>query len=183
MKEVDGMIVKDLIDKCSIYNVAKTIAYWAKVDEKYFPDLLQRCTKLLDELKEIDDYWVCDDKNFCFIGYQVDNELMPQVILTVLDKLEKNNFNVDAVTSFDWFWGNFLGLTVYSKSIEKHGIDSLVGSILYHVTYYDYIEMEIAPLRKNIEKTQTFPKMSQVEFYKKLLSEVLDWKKCEDKLR
>lgn len=164
------MIVKNLIDICSDFNVAKTIAYWAKVNEKAFSDLLQRCTKLLDELRKIDDYWVCDDKNFCFAGYIDNDENIPEVILTSdASKLEDvDREKIRDISSYDWSWSVFLGLTVYNSSIEKYGADALLGKILYRIMYYDYVEDEVREIRKPLENNN----INQVDLYKSLIGQI-----------
>lgn len=165
------MIVKKLIDICSDFNVAKVIAYWAKVDEKDFSDLLQRCTKLLDELRKTDDYWVCDDENFCFVGYIDNDENIPEVILTSdASKLEDAGWKkTNDISSYDWSWNDFLGLTVYNRSIEKYGADALLGKILYRITYYDYLEDEVREIRITLENENN---INQVDLYHKLIKRI-----------
>lgn len=174
------MIVKDLIKKCSVYNVTKTIAHWAKVNEKDFSDLLQRCTKLLDELGKIDDYWICDDKDFCFAGCISEREDIPDVILTSdASKLEDNGWEqTKDISSYDWSWGDFLGLTVYDKSIEKYGIDVLLGKVLYRLMYYDYSEDEVRKIRIPLEVKKN---IKQIDLYKNLMRQiyVINYKKSK----
>ena len=162
-KMFNFMVVKELIDKCSIDNVTKVIAKLAQVDEKDFPDLLERCTNLIQEIRDIEDYWICDDKEFCFVGYKSDKEEFPDIALIPLKNF--NKINTNELIEFDWCGDSVLGLTVYEKSIEEFDTDELLGRILYHTTYFDLTEAEVAPMRNAIKNIEDVNKLSQMEFY------------------
>ena len=160
------MIVRELLDYCTIHSVAEVIAKLAKVPKEGIADLEKRCQLIIEELKDSDNYCILEDKNFCFVAVETNKyPNVPYVTLTDLDKLSQNNFDITKVTEFSWFWGQTLGISIDENSFLKYGADALVGGILYHITYFDRTEEEIKPLREAVEKEVGLNKTSQVDFY------------------
>ena len=160
------MIVRELLDYCTIRGVAEVIAEMAEVPKEGIADLEKRCQLIIEELKDSDNYCILEDKNFCFVAVETDKyQNVPYVTLTYLDKLSQNNYDITKVTEFSWFWGQTLGVSVDEKSFLKYGADVLIGGVLYHITYFDRNEEEIKPLREIVEKEVGTNKTSQVDFY------------------
>lgn len=160
------MIVRELLDYCTIHSVAEVIAKLAKVPKEGLANLEKRCQLIIEELKDSDNYCILEDKNFCFVAVETDKyQNVPYVTLTDLDKLSQNNFDITKVTEFSWFWGQTLGISIDENSFSKYGADALIGGILYHITYFDRTEEEIKPLREAVEKEIGLNKTSQVDFY------------------
>ena len=63
------MIVRELLDYCTIHGVAEVIAKLAKVPKEDIADLEKRCQLIIEELKDSDNYCILEDKNFCFVSY------------------------------------------------------------------------------------------------------------------
>ena len=173
------MIIKDLIDKCSVDSVTRIIASLAKVDESGFQSLHERCTLLINELKNEKDYWVCDDENFCFVGFKNNIEEFPDVLLTDAVKLEDSNFDIKNASNYDWDWNSFLGLSVYQKSFEEYGADVILGRTLYHLTYHDYLEADVASIRKSLELNEN---LKSVDLCKKLFKKIYVVKYIKNKI-
>ena len=147
------MIVRELLDCCTVRGVADVIAEMAKVPKENIAELEKRCQHIIDALKVTADYCILEDKNFCFVAVETDKyQNVPYVTLTDLDKLSQNNYDITKVTEFRWLWGQTLGVSVDEKSFLKYGADALLGGILYHITYFDRTEEEIKPLREIVEK-------------------------------
>ncbi len=160
------MIVRELLDYCTIHGVAEVIAELAEVPKEGIADLEKRCQLIIEELKDSDNYYILEDKNFCFVAVETDKyQNVPYVTLTDLDKLSQNNYDITKVSEFSWFWGQTLGLSIDENSFLKYGADALVGGILYPITYFDRTEEEIKPLREAVEKEVGLNKPSQVDFY------------------
>ena len=160
------MIVRELLDYCTIRGVAEVIAELAEVPKEGIADLEKRCQLIIEELKDSDNYCILEDKNFCFVAVETDKyQNVPYVTLTDLDKLSQNNYDITKVSEFSWFWNQTLGISVDENSFSKYGADVLIGGILYHITYFDRNEEEIKPLREMVEKEVGTNKTSQVEFY------------------
>ena len=160
------MIVRELLDRCTVNGVANVIAEMAKVPREELGNLENRCRLVIEELKATDSYIVLDDINFCFVAVETDRyPTVPYVTLTDLDKLIQNDYDLSKVTEFSWFWGQLLGISVDETSVTKYGVDALVGGILYPITYFDRSEEEIKPLRDIVEKELGATKTSQADFY------------------
>ena len=169
------MIVRDLLDYCTISGVADVIAEMAKVPKEGFENLEKRCQLIIEELKATDSYCVFYDENFCFVAVETDKyQNVPYVALTDLDKLIQNNYDITKVTEFSWSWEQTLGISVDENSFSKYGTDALVGGILYHITYYDRTEEEIKPLREIIEKEIDVNRTSQVEYYAAVIRQICE---------
>ena len=160
------MIVRELLDCCTVRGVADVIAEMAKVKKEEFGDLENRCRLIIEELKDLDNYCVLEDKNFCFVAVETDKyQTVPYVTLTDFDTLSQNNYDITKVTEFSWFWDQTLGISIDENSFSKYGADTLLGGILYPITYFDRTEEEIKPLREIVEKEIGTNKISQDEFY------------------
>lgn len=159
------MIVKDLLNYCSVTGVARVIAEIAKCPQEDLGNLEKRCQLIIDELKASDEHWVLDNPDFCFVAVKTDETAVPYVTLTSLYELKNNNYDISCVTEFSWFWGQTLGVHVDEDSYSKYGADTLLGGIIYHITYYDRTEAEIRPARESIERVLNMSEVSQREFY------------------
>ena len=160
------MIVRELLDHCTIHGVAEVIAELAEVPKENIADSEKRCQLIIKELKDSDNYCILEDKNFCFVAVETDKyQNVPYVTLTDLDTLSQNNYDITKVTEFSWSWDQTLGISVDENSFLKYGADALVGGILYHITYFDRTEEEIKPLREAVKKKVDLNKTPQVEFY------------------
>ena len=160
------MIVRDLLDRCTVNGVANVIAKMAKVPREELGHLENRCRLVIEELKATDNYIVLDDKNFCFVAVETDRyPTVPYVTLTDLDQLSQNNYDISKVTEFSWFWGQMLGISVDETSVSTYGADVLVGGILYHITCFDCTEAEIRPLREALKQELGNKAFSQQDFY------------------
>lgn len=58
------MIVRELLDHCTVRSVADVIAKMAQVPREELRDLENRCQLIIKELKGRDNSCVLDDKNF-----------------------------------------------------------------------------------------------------------------------
>ncbi len=159
------MIVKDLLNRCTVSGVARVIAEMAKCPQEDSVDLEKRCQLIIDELKASNEDWVLDNPDFCFVAIETDETAIPYVTLTHLSELKNNNYSISCVTEFSWFWGQMLGVYVDEESCKIYGADTMLGGILYHITYFDCAESEIRPIRESVEGILDMSKISQMEYY------------------
>lgn len=165
---------EELIQKCTAEGVARTIAFLSKYPDQEIEKLTSRYQQIIDDIKkyELNDCrLVGEDFGFIAVPH---NEFpdIPNVVLTTINKVEENNYSLTGIAHFSWYWGQTFSIPVHEKSIEKYGVDAILGGILYHITYYDMSETEIRPIRDELEKKTDFSVTNQIDFYRNLNHEI-----------
>ena len=169
----------ELLNKCTVEGVTKTIAILSKYPEQDIEKLIHRYKQLIADIKKYeptDCRLVGVDFGFIAVSH---NEFpdVPHIVLTYMDQVEKNNYDLNGITDFSWYWGQTFDIPVHEKSIEKYGVDAVLGGILYHITYYDMLEEEIKPIREKLEKKTDFSETNQINFYRNLNHEICVYQK------
>ncbi len=165
---------ENLIYECTIEGVSKTICKLAKYPEDDINTLTERYRLIIDDIKEhlpTECHLCSEDFGYIAVPHKEYKDF-PYVALADIDKVIANNYSLKGITEFSWFWGQALGIHVHGGSLERYGVDAILGGILYHMTYYDMTEEEIKPLRENLEKRTDFTKTSQIDFYINLNHEI-----------
>lgn len=165
---------ENLIYECTVEGVAKAICKLAKYPEDDLNTLIERYRLIIDDIKEYlpTRCYLCSE-DFGYIAVPHEKyENFPYVTLADIDKVVANNYSLKGITEFGWYWGQALGIPVHECSIEKYGVDAILGGILYHMTYYDMCEEEIKPIREKLERKTDFSKINQIDFYRNLIHEI-----------
>lgn len=176
------MLFKDLLLQCNVEKITREIMKLSEASESDYNQILKRYKILIDELIAQEEYTVMADKNFCFVAVPIEN-CSEKIKKTHNTDVYVSLYSMDNITDpyntqieemrnnndFSWFWGQFLGLCVYEKSVARYGVDIIVAGVLYYLTYYDYIEKDIKEIRDKLEKETDFSKTSQSQFYRELL--------------
>lgn len=165
---------ENLIYECTIEGVANAICKLAKYPKDDINTLIERYRLIIDDIKVhcSTGCYLCDE-NFGYIAVpHEEHKDFPYVALADIDKVVANNYSLKGISEFCWLWEQAFGINVHKGSIEKYGVDAILGGILYHITYYDMSEEEIKPIRENLEKKTNFSTTNQIDFYRNLIDEI-----------
>lgn len=175
------IIFHDLLYSCSKEKVAKQIMVLSQCPQKEYENVLKRYSFLIDELTTVGEYRYIDNGTICFVAVPIEhwsdttkNKSKCDVHIGlyemsgIADPYNTQKDEMKDNVDYHWSWSDFLGYGVFEQSVEKYGADVIVAGVLYYLTYYDYTEIEIGEIRKDLEKEINLSSKNLTEFYKEL---------------
>lgn len=136
------MIFKDLLDVCCVENIVSEIQkqFRKATDDE---ELLRiQVKQLIEQLQAIKDFFIPDDKLFCFMAVPK-NKYNQSIYVGLYDIEEKDisgdweNYRINQVTDWGYIAYQALGITVFEPSLKKYGADCIAAGVLGFILFGD----------------------------------------------
>lgn len=136
------MIFKDLLDVCCSENIVSEIQkqFRKATDDE---ELLRiQVKQLIEKLQAQEDYFIFDDKLFCFMAVPK-NKYNQSIFVGLYDIEEKDissgweKYKINNVTDRGFMDYQVLGVTVFEPSLKKYGADCIAAGVLGFILFGD----------------------------------------------